>query len=150
MKTHAERQNAESLFVREGRTLDDIAAAVGVSKATLARWSAAGKWTEKRAAFREGPMEFIATLKRERALLAEQVKSAAIAEKAGLIDGMYKLDTMIERAERGAGALDRTMGVMEEFAAFAAQRWPGMTEEKLAALADATQAFLNAKRKENA
>ena len=66
-KSQQLRWTAESLFVREGKTLAEIAERLPVSQGALRRWSTEGKWMERRKdRQRESPEAALDVLKRER------------------------------------------------------------------------------------
>jgi transposase len=142
-----DRQQAESLFIREGMSLEEIATARGVSKATLARWSADGKWVDRRAEFRrESPTAALDKLKQRREKLCGLLGQDE-EKDAGLTDQLYKIDIMIERREARIDALGPLMGAMERFAEWVAGNCDDATA---ATIQSATTQFLDSVRAENA
>ena len=119
MKSQTDRIMAERLFVREGKSLEEIAAATAIGKATLARWSKDGEWVRKRAERnRESPQASIDKLKRQRELQITALgDGVASAEQ---IDALYKLNLMIEKMEASTGAIGPMLDTMGRFAEFVA------------------------------
>jgi hypothetical protein len=117
MRSQIDRVHAENLFVRDGKSIEEIAAATGISKGALGKWSKAGGWVQKRAERnRESPQVSIDKLKRQRELQIGAIgEGAASAEQ---IDSLYKLNLLIEKMEAGSGAIGPMLDVMGRFAEF--------------------------------
>lgn len=144
-KSASARSQAESLFVSRGLPLDEIAGIVGVNRATVARWSKAGGWVEKRKQRQlvspSAGLEKLRELRRDR--LATMTKDAA----AGDVDALYKLDVMIAREEGKIGNPGAALDVLERFALYVARRCP---PDIVDALRDAMQGHLTELRQEGA
>ena len=147
MKSQSQRLDAEERFVRGGQSLDQISAAMGVSKGSLARWSAAGKWAEKRAVLRrESPSAAVNTLKRQRQMMIDLMAGPAAADPAA-VDALHKLTLIIEKMEARADAIGPTLDVMERFARFVAAH---CSSDESATVRACAEKFLDEERKNNA
>ena len=150
MKSNADRSHAEDLFVREGRTLEETAALVGTSKATLARWSKEGGWLDQRHHRRAAPSRAIDVVRARLAAMIEKM-SANPDDDEKLEDRLTKLMAVLDKLEAGLG-IDTVLSIMEQFAAFAAGRpdagdmADGTT--RITIIRSAVEQFLDAKRKE--
>ena len=120
MKTQEDRAVAETLFVREGLSLEQIAAKTGVSAGSLKRWSAGGGWNAKRKEHQhESPAAGLEKLKRLRErLIADMPEDSS--QNASQIDQLAKLDKSIAGMERRADTIGATLDVMMSFAQFVA------------------------------
>jgi len=106
------------MAVREGRTIAEIAEAVGVSKTTVGRWSKAGDWADKRRRRQaENPDAGLDKLKETRRNILE---SWPAKPDPAEVDALYKLDLLITREEERHGGPSEALRVMEAFAAFVA------------------------------
>ena len=122
MKSAALRADAENLFTRHGRSIDEVAAALHLSKGTLARWSKAGNWVARRQEFlKNSPTASIETLKKRRVKIIE-LMGADDASDAKLTDQLWKLTKVLESLEARADAIGPILDVMEKFARFVAQK----------------------------
>jgi transposase len=63
-------RKAEALYVKEGKSLVEIAAELKLSRKTLAKWKADGRWDEKR-------MEYVRTMEDVKGDIVEVVKILA-------------------------------------------------------------------------
>jgi len=128
------RGEAEYQFVRRGRTLQAIADDLDVSKGTLARWSTGGGWAAKRTEYlTESPDAPLRKLKNMRRRLIEEMPTDA---DPAAIDGLYKLDKMIEGMEAKRNAVGPALDVMESFAVFAAGHFDADTVNVIRAAAE--------------
>ena len=119
MKSNATRARAEDMYVREGRTLQEIAEISGVSKTTVARWSKQGGWVEKRKErAAQNPQASLEKLyDTRRRTLEAWPDDPSPAE----IDALNKLDLVIAREEERVGGPGPALRVMEDFAAHVAR-----------------------------
>lgn len=83
-QANEKRDQAELLYIGKGLDLGSIATELEVGKRTVERWSAAGHWTAKRAAFRE-------TVREE---VLQKMGTAAIQHR---IDELDRIRTIRER-----------------------------------------------------
>ena len=119
MKSTATRARAEDMFVREGRTLQEIAEHAGVSKTTAARWSKDGGWVEKRKRrLAENPQAGLEKLCETRRRMLENWPDDP---EPGQVDALHKLDLIIVREEERVGGPGPALRVMEDFAAYVAR-----------------------------
>ena len=84
MKTQAERDQAEGMYVRDGFTMAEIASKLGVSEKTVWNWSqeAGSPWAEKRDAFLAAKKSF----HEEQYLLARKVMKSLREDIEGGIE----------------------------------------------------------------
>lgn len=147
MKSQAERAAAESFFVRDGKTLDQIADLTGVSSATLAKWSKSGQWVKKRAERqRESPEASLNRLKRQRELQVAALGDETVAG-AEAIDALYKLNLLIEKMEASAEAIGPTLDVIGRFADFVMRHTDDPTRVEV--LREWMEKFLAEERRRN-
>ena len=140
----AARDEAQRQFVREGRTVEQIASACGLSKSTVSKWCAAGKWMDRRQeVLRESPMATVEKLKARRATIIQNM-SANPNDDAALEDRLLKLTQAIDRMERAGESIGTTLDVMERFARYVAAHCTAETADLLRA---ATESFLEQERK---
>jgi len=100
---------AERLFVREGKTLEQLAALLPVSVTTLGKWSQKGGWGKKRAAELDSPRTLGERLRRT--LEAQLTAIEGERElKPGDFDSIYKIFCAIQKIEKGGVDL-RVMAV---------------------------------------
>ena len=143
MKPAALRIEAEQLFVRHGRTIEDISSALSLSRGTVARWSKSGDWVRKRQEFlRESPLAPIETLKKQRLRVIELMPTTP-APDAGLADQLWKITRTIESLEARGDNIGGTLDVIERFARFVARSCDEATAEAVRA---ATERFLAEER----
>ena len=147
MKSQEDRVVAESLFVREGKSLEQIAVMTGVSAGTLKRWSADGRWAAKRKEHQhESPSVGLEKLKRLRARLIEEMPEDS-HENASQIDQLAKLDKSIAGMERRADTIGATLDVMMSFAQFVATN---ADVDSCTIIRGWTEKFLKEERRKNA
>ena len=116
MKSPELRAKAEEEFVTRGRTFAEIAELLGVSQTTLAKWSKAGQWADKRRSRAvENPS---ASVEKMKATRAKMLESWDETPNPGEVDALFKVDTMIRRAEEGLGSPGLVLSVMERFGQF--------------------------------
>ena len=118
MRSASDRAAAENFFVRDGKTLAQVAEIVGVSEAALAKWSKAGDWVKKRAERqRESPQAALDLLKRQREIQIQAIGGEKQAD-AGAIDALHKLNQVIEKMEAGVAAIGPTLDVVGRLAEY--------------------------------
>jgi len=108
-------QAAETLFL-QGKSLEEIAALLGVARKTVGEWSVKGQWMAKRTVRATSPGEIAgfaedilrAKLQELRSLPAEQID-------AGKIDGLYKLLKAAERIAKETRLLEKAVLVMDAY-----------------------------------
>lgn len=150
-KSQSERMTAEMLFVRQGMGLEAVAAQIGVSKATMARWSKEGEWSRKRDENRrQSSAPSIDLLKDRRLKLLERLADDPSAEDAGIEDRLVKLNALIRELE-DKNSLGTQLDVMSAFAAFVAGQWSaGQADaEKIATVREAVESYLENVRREH-
>jgi hypothetical protein len=118
MISHQIRLAAENLFVREGKTLKQAAAQLGVSRRALIEWSRHGGWMEKRQEFqRESPQAALDILKGQRELQIQKIRGKKKATPQA-IDALHKLTLLIEKMESRTEAIGPMLDTFERFAQF--------------------------------
>jgi transposase-like protein len=150
-KSASERQTAETMFVRQGKTLAEIAGLIGVSKTTLANWSRDGEWVRKREErLRDNPLAGLDILKARRNAIYEKMGNDPKADDASLEDRLSKIDVHIRNAE-DPNSLGTHLSVLEAFTDFVMTQWPAGTEhpEKGVAVREAVEAYLEAMKREH-
>lgn len=68
------REQAEELYIAEGRTYEDVARATGIAVQTLKKWGAAEGWPDKRREYRET----LGEIKRNTVLLRKRLLAKAL------------------------------------------------------------------------
>lgn len=142
---------AETMWVREGKTLTDIAKSLGKNRATLSRWRKAGNWDAKRSEYLQNcPQAVLDVLRRQRErMILDREKSAtpdgqAAAVDPAYADSIYKITAVIEKLEAKSEAVGPVLDAMDRFV-----RWCRLelTESKFPIIAEAIEAFLTALRR---
>jgi len=134
---------AESMYVREGAKLQDIASSLGVHRSTMTRWRQQGNWDAKRAEFlQNSPAAALDLLKRQRERMIREAGDEAPGP--AYADALYKLSTTIERMESKAEAVGPVLDAMDRFARHARLNIP---DEQMPVIQDAVQQFLDAVRR---
>jgi hypothetical protein len=143
VKAVALRIEAEQLFVRRGLTLVQVADQLHVSKGTLARWSFAGKWVERRQEFlTQSPTGPIETLKTRRVKIIDSLGTADVKDPS-LVDQLWKITRTIESLEARSEAIGPLLDAMEKFAQFVART---CDEVKAQTISAAVEDFLREER----
>jgi transcriptional regulator with XRE-family HTH domain len=141
--SQATRVEAEHLFTRRGMNLEEIAARLEISKGTLARWSFAGKWVEKRQEFlKQSPTGPIETLKNRRLKIIDSLGTSDVKDPS-LVDQLWKITRTIESLEARTDAIGPILDAMEKFAQFVART---CDETKAQAISAAVEDFLREER----
>jgi transposase len=119
------RAEAEALFMLGGNTLKEIALAVGVNAETVKRWSAAGRWHDRRLQARgaragERPHATLEALRSERAKLVKMMQETDDPdEKAKRCADVHKVSEVIEKMEKRLKFdTDQMLNVMYRFGRF--------------------------------
>ncbi len=103
---------AEELYVRKGKTLEEIKAIVGVSTTTLSKWKKDGDWGRKRKDYltrtRQGPAQRL------------RDKLYSLLEETGeidpkVVDSVSKIVAAIEKIEGGRDSLGSAIETMDKF-----------------------------------
>lgn len=110
---------AEELYVKGGKTLEEISKFLGISIKTLSCWKKRGEWSEKRKTYltsAQGTIGILETVLQEkieelRGLPAEEINSKRI-------DGITKLVASIQKLKREDDLKAQTINVMGEFGRF--------------------------------
>lgn len=68
------REQAEELYITDGRTYDDVARATGIAVQTLKKWGAAEGWPDRRREYRET----LGEIKRNTVLLRKRLLAKAL------------------------------------------------------------------------
>ncbi len=106
---------AEELYVRKGKTLEEIKAIIAVSTTTLTKWKKDGDWGRKRKDYltrtRQGPAQ------RLRDKLFKLLEDAQDIDPK-TVDSVSKIVAAIEKIEGGRDALGATIEVMDRFSQY--------------------------------
>ena len=106
MRPQRDRLQAESLFVREGKILPDIAARLRASNKTIWRWACHGKWMERRRQLRlDSPMASLEVLKRQRDKLIQKFTDEKPASPE-VLETLNKINRAIEKMEPQRESVD--------------------------------------------
>jgi len=116
---------AERMFVREQRTLVEIAARVRVHKNTLGKWRIEGAWDRKREQYQGSQIGYIERLERLRAQALEEFEKD---RSAAAMDKLAKLDAMVLRANKPIDIRSATIEVMDRYASFLKRCHPELVE----------------------
>lgn len=152
-KAEIERKKTlgRSLYL-SGMELTEIADQVGVSRVSVSKWCADGKWKEARAAKNVTRPELVNKLLLAINNLIEQVNESGDPEAIGtLADKLSKLSSTIEKLDKKANVID----AIEVFMAF--NRWiqdqasydPEITPELIKAINKYQNKFLMEKMSPN-
>lgn len=109
IKTSEEKKEHACLLFMKGTTQKEIAEKVGVSKQTINKWVADGKWSERRAALHVTRPEIVNNLLR--AIDREVQHLLALAdtdpsEVAASCDKLSKIAATIEKLDKRASVVD--------------------------------------------
>lgn len=111
-------QAAEALFV-SGKTIEEIAKTLPVSRKTIGEWSQAQKWVLKREARTTSPGEIAgATLDILLAKVEELRRLPPVEVDASAIDGIYKLMLLAEKIAKETRLLEKAVLVMDYYIDF--------------------------------
>ncbi|MGD1001867.1 MAG: hypothetical protein ABSA67_14325 [Candidatus Brocadiia bacterium] len=140
------RRTAEHLFVREVKTLDEIALQTGFSRRTLARWSSKADWMRKRLEWQyESPRAALDILKKQRQFHMDAVGKKAAATPEAL-EALNKITLLVERLESHVEAIGPMLDTLERFAQFVGAR---AESEECAVLYKWTEQFLDEQRRKH-
>jgi len=115
--------NAEDLYVRKGRTLQEIAQLLGLSVQTLSRWKIRHHWAEKRREYQVSTPGTIALLEDVLAEKVQELRGLPADEvNSKRIDAITKLVSSIQKLRREDDLRTQTVHVMSEFSRFVRQK----------------------------
>ncbi len=135
-ETERKKELARILYM-SGKTINDIAEQVDVSRQTVSKWAAAAAWAEARAAQNITRPELVNKLLRTIDQLIDQVNTSDDpALIGGLADKLAKFSAVIAKLDKKAGVVD----AIEVFMAF--NKWlqfrretdPDLTPELIRAI----------------
>lgn len=135
-ETERKKELARILYM-SGKTMEDIAEQVAVTRQTVSKWANAGAWAEARAAQNITRPELVNKLLRTIDQLIEQVNQSDDPSLiGGLADKLAKLSSVIEKLDKKANVVD----AIEVFMAF--NKWlqsrretdPDLTPELIRAI----------------
>jgi len=117
-KEHSYLNQAERLFVHEGRTLEEITTRLSVDLTTLLDWQNKGEWDRKRSAILANPENLAERLRLALGkMLAALENGEELDPKA--FDTIAKAATAIKNLDRGGYDLKVAgLKVMEDFTGF--------------------------------
>jgi len=137
------RAQAETMFVREGGKLQDIAGTLGVHRSTLSRWRQQQNWDAKKGEYlQNSPMAVLDLLKKQREQMIRE--AGGDPPTPAYADALYKISTTIERMETKAEAVGPVLDVMDRFARYARLNIP---DAHMPIVSEAVEQFLNAVRR---
>lgn len=143
----AQLPEAQSLYVRRGLTMEEIAKQLSVSTATIGRWAREGDWAAKRAEWLRSSAQAPLDKLRDRRLAIINKMSTEPTDDPTFEDRLVKLTTVIEKMEAKAEAIGPALDTMERFTRFAVT---AVSEEDMKILRRAIEDFLAAVRREQA
>lgn len=111
MKTQAERDQAENMYVRDGFTMAEIGVKLGVSEKSVWNWSkeSATPWDEKRASFLAAKKSF----HEEQYLLARKVMKSIREDIEG---GIEPSQTRVSLLKNLIASIPKTKEIEDQFA----------------------------------
>ncbi len=113
-ETERKKELARILYM-SGKTMEDIAEQVVVTRQTISKWANAGAWAEARAAQNITRPELVNKLLRTIDQLIEQVNQSEDPQLiSGLADKLAKLSSVIEKLDKKANVVD-AIGVFMAF-----------------------------------
>lgn len=115
--------DSERLYVREGKTVEEIHQILGLSRTTIIKWKKKGKWDAKRKAYLSTPRATVDTLERVLAKKVEQVDQMEPEEiNQTVTDGLVKLMAAVRRAKKEVHFRSEAINVMARFGPFVRDR----------------------------
>jgi hypothetical protein len=122
---------AERMFVREQRTLVEIAARCKIHVNTAQKWHKDGAWDRKRKEFQGSQLGYIERLEK---LRAEALQAYELDDSAANMDKLCKLDGMVQRANKPIDIRAATVEVMDRYATYIKRAYPELVEPTALAL----------------
>ncbi len=135
-ETERKKELARILYM-SGKTINDIAEQVDVSRQTVSKWAAAAAWAEARAAQNITRPELVNKLLRTIDQLIDQVNgSEDPALIGGLADKLAKFSAVIAKLDKKAGVVDAIEVFMafNKWLQFRRQTDPDLTPELIRAI----------------
>ncbi len=120
LTTKQKRSWAQTLYLKENLTQQEIADRVGVSRVTMSKWVRDGKWEEHKAGLTITREQQIANLYRQVAEINRTIESRPDGERFATpaeADTLVKLSSAIRKMETDAGIAD-TISVLTQFINF--------------------------------
>jgi len=120
LTTQQKKSWAQTLYLKENLTQQEIADRVGVSRVTVSKWIRDGKWEEHKAGLTITREQQIANLYRQVAEINRSIESRPDGERfanAGEADILSKLSSAIRKMEADAGISD-IISVLTQFINF--------------------------------
>lgn len=111
---------AQTLYLKENLTQQEIADRVGISRVTMSKWIRDGKWEEHKAGLTITREQQIANLYRQVAEINRAIENRPDGERfanAGEADVLSKLSSAIRKMETDAGIAD-IISVLTQFINF--------------------------------
>lgn len=116
---------AERMYIREGKGTKEIAAALGISPATVTRWKKQRNWEERRIDYQNSAMNIAEKLLK---LLATDVQNLEKLDPAA-VDKIVKAVKAIRSLNQDVDMLGATIEVMEQLANFLQSRHSRLYQE---------------------
>lgn len=112
---------AERLYVESGRTIDEIARMLSISRKTIGEWCASGRWVEKRKLRKIGPGVIV---ERIQAAIADILERDDLDASAA--DAIHKLNKTLQTylKESESHKLTKAIEVMDWFLDRLARKYP--------------------------
>lgn len=110
LNMNQKKEWAQTLFLRENLTQQEIADRVGVSRVTVSNWSRAGKWEEQKAGITLTRQEQVANLYRQVAEINRAIAARPEGQRFATskeADILGKLAAAIARMEQEVGIADK-------------------------------------------
>ena len=120
LTTKQKRSWAQTLYLKENLTQQEIADRVGISRVTMSKWIRDGKWEEHKAGLTITREQQIANLYRQVAEINRAIENRPDGERfanAGEADVLSKLSSAIRKMETDAGIAD-IISVLTQFINF--------------------------------
>lgn len=108
-----QKRKARDLFVREGKSIKDIAGSTGIPTTTLYRWAAKHDWDTARTDFERSNYSAVDDIKEAKVVLARKLRENPNPANA---DALFKVTLSENRMEQKTDVIGTGLQVIHDFA----------------------------------